>query len=271
MKKDEVLLFKDNKIKEDRIVGIAKVYDYDKIINAEGNRNLTPGIKTLRESINEHGNVSSITAVMHDGLFYIVDGWHRRYILKEKGLPISITLVEATLEEINRILIILNSSQKSWIPENYLNSWVEVTGNPNYIALQEIWEHYGVSLNTLVKIYNYDVGQSQNDAAFRAGEWAMGTKSLGDKVLIYATELEEKTKFDFALNARFIMGFTECVSKKGYDQERMIRQCKKYSNHIHHLDKPKDHALQVQKIFNLGKVEEELVTLAVENRTATSK
>ena len=91
----------------------------------------------------------------------------------------------------------------------------------------------------------------------------MATKALGDKVLIYASELEEKTKFHFAMNSRFLDGFAECVSKEGYDQDRMIKQCKKYPNLINHLDKPKDHALQVHTIFNKGKIEEELVVLAV--------
>ena len=263
MRKDQVLLFEDNQVKEDKIIGIAKVYNYSKIINAEGNRDLTTGVKTLRDSIDENGVVTSITAVMHKGKFYIVDGWHRKYILEEKGLPVSITLVKATLKEINNILIILNTSQKSWTPVNFLNNWVQVSGDPNYIALQEVYNHYKVSINTLIKIYNYKTPQTHNESMFKSGEWEMSSKYLGDKVLIYASELEEKTKFTFAMNSRFLDGFVECVSKKGYDQDRMIKQAKKYPNDINHLDKPKDHALQVHKIFNKGKIEEELVVLAV--------
>ncbi len=263
MKQDQVLLFDNNKIKEDRVIGIAKVYDYSKIINAEGNRDLTTGLKTLRESIDSNGVVTSITAVRYKGKYYIVDGWHRKYVLEEKGLPISITLVRASLEEINRILIVLNTSQKSWTPENFLNNWVQVTADPDYVALQDIYNHYKVSINTLIKLYNYKTPATHNEKAFKSGEWKMATKALGDKVLIYASELEEKTKFHFAMNSRFLDGFAECVSKEGYDQDRMIKQCKKYPNLINHLDKPKDHALQVHTIFNKGKIEEELVVLAV--------
>ena len=263
MKKDEILLFKDNKIKEDRVIGIAKVYDYSKIINAEGNRHITVGIKKLRESIDKHGNVTSITAVMHKGKYYVVDGWHRVYVLTEKGVPVSITLVNATKKEINKILIVLNTTQKSWTPVDYMNNWVEVTGDPDYIALQELYEEYKVSLGTLTHIYNYNTPKTHNDNSFRDGEWKAATKELGKKVLVYASELEEKTKFHFAMNSRFLDGFVECVAKKGYNQERMIKQAKKYSYAINHLDKAKDHALQINEIFNKGKIEEELIVLAV--------
>jgi len=235
-----------------KIIGQLYVTDYDKLEQAEGQRSLTAnGLKGIGESMLKNGVCSTPIAVRcprRKNMYIIVDGGHRIYIARKNDMHIVCTLVEPDCT-INELMIILNTTQSNWSAEAYLNNGVVHHKNPDYIFLREIYEDTEISLTALYHIYAYDLGSiTRAKKVFESGEWRASSKALGNRVIKYSEELTEFMPFSY--KARFLQGFVKAVNKKGYNQEHMIAQAKRFPNHIHSFDTPTEHNAMINKLYN---------------------
>ena len=256
MKKNTEMLFKNNGIQvhpKIKVIGMLYVSDFSKIELAEGQRPLTAsGVKDIKESMHNHGILTSGIAVRNPNkkaycCHIIPDGSNRIHGAKFIESDMVFTLVAPDCS-INELMIILNTTQHNWNAEAYLNNGIVVHGNKEMEMLGTIWEESALSLTALYEIYAYDIGVTQAKVRFESGQWTASTKTLGNKVIKYAEELNEL--MTFSLNAKFLTGFVKCVSKQAYDQKHMIAQAKKYKTHIHECASPTEYRKMLSSLYN---------------------
>ena len=243
-----------------KVRGQVLISDYSVIVNATGQRSLTPqGIVQLTDSVSEVGLCTCPVVVKKNNKYIVVDGWHRITVAKRHSTSIICDIVEpdCTIQE---LMVILNTTMINWKPKDFLNFGITYHKNEDYVLLSEIWEETGISLIALYLMYANDKEGAETKRRFERGIWAISTKSLGDRVIRYAQDLNKY--MPFSCNANFLRGFIKCVNKEGFDFEQLLRQVKKYPHHIHDGDKPNQHAEMINKLYNYRALEEDQVYLA---------
>ena len=260
--KNKEMLWKNNGVKVHpsvKVIGQVCIKDYKVVENAEGNRPFNAmGLKQLNDSVISYGICSTPIVVKDKKKYIIVDGWHRVHVAKKQNTDIICTMVEPECT-INELMIILNTTQVNWSPEAYMNNGIIYHKNKDYLFLSEMYEDTGVSLIALYHIYSYDMSLPEAKRRFEQGQWKATTKNLGNKVLRFAEEINELVPF--SLNANFIRGFVKCVNNDAFNQQHLVRQLKRFPNHIHDGDKPNQHAEMINKIYNHKALAEEKVYL----------
>ena len=249
--KNKEMLWKEHGVKVHpmiKVVGQAYIVDYNYVINAEGNRPFTTGLKSLNDSIGTYGLCTAPIAVKVKGKYVIVDGWHRKHVLDKKlGIPMIITLVEPSCT-INELMIILNTTQINWSPEAYLNNGITYHKNPDYEFLSEVGEDTGISVSVLYIIYAYDIAKNEAKYLFQRGVWKATTEDLGNKIINYTERIEKW--IPFSRNVNFIKGFAMCASNPAFDIEHLVTQLKRFKRKVHDCDKPLQHAGMINDLYN---------------------
>ena len=243
----------------DNVLGIAKIYDYSVLENAEGNRNFLPkAIKDVRDSVANLGFISCPIAVQKGKKFIVIDGWHRKYVAEESKSTLTIILVD--VPDVNDAMIALDTTQHNWKPIGYLNNGIVYHGNKDYITVREVCEDYGLAVNAVYNLYSCDRSFASNKVLFEKGNWSISTKSLGNKTIKYADEISKY--MSFSMSSNFLHGFVKCVAKKDYNQKQMIEQCKRFPNKIHGCHNPSEFREMINKLYNHCVIDEEQVYLA---------
>tara|TARA_R100001594_G_scaffold130337_2_gene169391 strand:+ start:1940 stop:2746 length:807 start_codon:yes stop_codon:yes gene_type:complete len=243
----------------DNVLGIAKIYDYSVLENAEGNRNFLPkAIKDVRDSVANLGFISCPIAVQKGKKFIIIDGWHRKYVAEETKSTLTIILVN--VPDINDAMIALDTTQHNWKPIDYLNNGIVYHKNEDYIIVREVMEDYGLAVNAVYNLYSCDRSVAVNKGLFEKGRWTISTKGIGNKTIKYADELNKYMLFSMSSN--FLHGFVKCVKKSGYNQKQMIDQCKRFPHHIHDCHNPSDFVSMLNRLYNHCVIDEEQTYLA---------
>ena len=213
-------------------------------------------IKTLRKVWKSDWGKAALVGVGLVGYGAFSSDGH---VAKKNNLDIICTLVKPQCS-INDLMIILNTTQINWNIESFLNNGIVFHKNKNYVELREIWEDTGINLGALYEIYSFDLSRVQAKSNFEQGTWEMSTKSLGNKIVRYAEDINQYVEFSYKTN--FIRGFAICVSKKGFKIKHLISQLKKFPNHIYDAgDSPKTSINMLNKIYNHCCLEEEQVFL----------
>ena len=250
----------------DKIRGMVKIHTNSLLENAEGNRAFNVrSLKHLRESIALWGMISCPIVVQLKKKFIVIDGWHRVYAAKDTDSTITAILLVGPLPDIsvrdwiNDMMKVSNKMPNNWKPADYLENGVSFYKNKDYITAREICEDYGLAVNAVYNIFAYDRSVNVNKNLFEEGTWSISTKSLGNKTIRYAEELNKY--MPFSMSSNFLHGFVKCVNKKGYNQKQMIEQCRKFPNHIHDHHNPSDFVRMLNKMHNHCILEEEQVYL----------
>ena len=151
---------KDDMGDNDNVLGIAKIYDYSVLENAEGNRNFLPkAIKDVRDSVSNLGFISC---------------------------PIA--------------MIALDTTQHNWKPIDYLNNGIVYHKNEDYVIVREVMEDYGLAVNAVYNLYSCDRSPSLNRGLFEKGNWGISTKGIGNKTIRYSDELNKYMPFSMGSN-----------------------------------------------------------------------
>lgn len=246
----------------DNVLGIAKIYDNSILENAEGNRNfLAKAIKEIRDSVALLGLISCPIAVQVGNKFVIIDGWHRKYVAEETNSTLTIILLRVPKGfDVNSLMIKLDTTQHNWKPMDYLNNGIVYHKNQDYVAVREVVEDYGLAVKAVYNLYSCDRSFAINKGLFENGDWNISTKSIGNRTIRYANELNKY--MPFSMSSNFLHGFVKCIKKKGYNQKQMIEQCKRFPNKIHDCHNPSDFVQMLNKVYNHCVIDEEQTYLA---------
>ena len=208
-----------------KVRGQVLIKDYSKLVNAEGQRSLTTqGIVQLTDSISEVGLCTCPVVVKGKGEY--------------KG----------------KYIVVDGWHRRTVAKKNNTDVICDLV-EPD-CTIQELM----VILIALYPIFSNDLTSTEAKRRFERGIWLMSTKFLGNRVISYAQDLNEY--MPFSCNANFLRGFVKCIDKMGFDFEHLLRQVKKFPNHIHDGDKPNQHAEMINKIYNHCALEEDQVYLA---------
>jgi|TARA_R110000824_G_scaffold3781_2_gene18086 hypothetical protein len=263
-KKNVYLTFTDKEMgTNDGVRGMVKIFDTSTVYHLEGNRDLDEStIADIRKSVKKAGNISTIIVIVDKfGKLLCIDGQHRFENGLRNNETITATIVEPKVVS-NEAMKLLNICQHVWRPLAYLNNGITYHKNQDYVFLREMMEDTGITLIALYKIFSFDNTDTFNKKCFEDGSWKVTTKSLGNKTIRYAEQLVEETPMKFALKSDFLRGFVRCVARKNYSQEHMVKQAKKYPNHIHVCKNPNQYVEMMNKLYNWNALETEQEYLA---------
>jgi hypothetical protein len=247
----------------DHVRGTVKLHDMSAVYHIEGNREIEEStIASIRESVETAGHISAIIVIEDEFKKYmVIDGQHRLENARREGYTITATIVEPKVGS-NEAMKLLNINQNTWKPLAYLNNGIVYHKNPDYVFLREMMEDTGITLIALYKLFAFDNNDTLNKKNFEAGVWKATTKPLGHETIRYAEELVEQTSMNFALKSDFLRGFVRCVARKTYNQEHMIKQAKRFPNHIHICKNPNQYVEMMNKLYNWKALETEQEYLA---------
>lgn len=121
-----------------RIAGlIYETDDYSMFKKLDGNRDVNK-IGPLKKSMKKYGFMNCPIMINEKG--EVAEGQHRVRVAKELGLPVKFTVQPGMgLDE----TITLNTGQKNWSVNDYLNSMVDV--NENYARFKQLQNLFAVS------------------------------------------------------------------------------------------------------------------------------
>ena len=108
--------------------------NYERFSLLEFNRPLNRNhINDIKASISKNGYFTSNPIVVNEDM-EILDGQHRFAALKEMGMEIPYEVIKADYSTI----IDMNTTQKRWGMEDYVNYYAEKSHNPSYVRLKRI-------------------------------------------------------------------------------------------------------------------------------------
>lgn len=157
---------------------LTKIYqttNYKLFGKIKGNRNISNShIKKLRQSIRKK-YVKEVPIIvvrnpnfLTDGIpFLIVDGQHRFSAITEENIAISFVIADIPVEEVLRIIELLNTSNLEWDVTNFLGSKSEL-GDVNYVKYKSLYDRFDFEHELFFYVMKKN-GISMNHSKFKDG------------------------------------------------------------------------------------------------------
>lgn len=183
--------------------------DYFLFKKMRGNRSVSSN-PNLEEEIKEMGQLSP---VMVNSNYEIIDGQHRVEVLKKLNKPVIFIISDHIVP---RTIISINSTQRNWKNEDYLNFHCE-RGNGVYIRFAQIYKQYRkfVALTVLIDMVCYD------KQIFKSGEMVIKDEVDLLTKLSFLKEFSLKTGLN-NINQALQIALLRFASIEGVDKTRLI-------------------------------------------------
>lgn len=124
-----------------------KNYEQFKILDC--NRSLNRNhINQIKKDITALGYLEGLPILVSENM-EIIDGQHRFIACKEMGLPIIYQVVPGSVRE---IIPVINTTQKKWKIEDYVNFWSKTSYNPNFMRLLNLSKEENINITTILTI-----------------------------------------------------------------------------------------------------------------------
>jgi hypothetical protein len=157
--------YRDSRFEEDSLPEIKKTRNYEIFKLVESNRPVDKNhLKNLKTSISQN-NLLPLRPILVNRDMEIIDGQHRFTAAKDLGLDIYYVI---GLELVDDSIILLNTNQKNWTIENYINYYATL-GNENYIKFKELVKDIGLPC-TYVTIWMGEYG-GRIDRLIKSGQY----------------------------------------------------------------------------------------------------
>ena len=177
--------------------------DYHLFREIDGNRPSNDKRKDLEERMRTFGWVYPIICVLKNGVLNIIDGQHRFKVAVALRLPIYyIEWPAMTDEEEINFIAGLNSTAKSWKPNDYVDAWAAL-GKIPYIQVQQLAERHQCTYTVVMDVCCVDYRKQRK--AMHNGELELDAHLKGTTVLNYVAQLKQVIPF----SGRMIQGFNK--------------------------------------------------------------
>lgn len=162
--------------------------------------------------------------------YYIVDGQHLVYALKELNLPIDCKVVECENEEqITQLMIDLNNTSKSWKLNDYIHGWAE-SGNKHYRLLKNAMNLTYSDMQVSVVIQAYTMqNRAKATKMVKEGRFEIVNKVKGDELIDCVSECAEIVPNTRQMNEALIKLM---LRTEGYNHKHMIKRLKAVVKHF---------------------------------------
>lgn len=207
---------------------IKETKDYEQFKLIDENRNLNRNhINKIKDSITEFGYVASNPILVNHNN-EIIDGQHRFVACKEMGLPVYY-IVEDGLP--SKALLSLNTTQKSWSLEDYINYWA-TKGYSSYRLLISFCEYCSLGASTALCILGYSRGGKTTEK-IKIGCFQTDSTKI--------TEAKTRWKFieaildacHFGKSARVIKALVSLSEAKTFNWATMVKKLSRQLDRIH--------------------------------------
>jgi hypothetical protein len=214
-------------------VEIKETKDYSRFKFLPGNRIIDYAhVAQLKKSIS-HRNLISLSPVIVNDHFYIIDKQHTFLALKELDLPIMYVQEKGLgLEDVK----LLNSTNHTWSGKDYLNLYVSKM-NKNYIILDKFIDRWNFNLWEAIKLLlrgtnenkGTKKGRSRSDI-FRSGDFVVNKDNDADTVAALIYDFSAYVPNNTTRS--FIIAFLKLYDSGVYDHNRMKKQLALYNQRI---------------------------------------
>lgn len=141
--------------------------DYEQFKMLDYNRNLNRNhINQIKEDISKVGYLEGLPILVSEDM-EIIDGQHRFVACKEMGLPIFYQVVPG---DIKQIIPMINTSQKKWKVEDYVNFWSKSAHNFDYTRLLNLSKEENINITIILTITKGSVTNGEYYAKVKRGE-----------------------------------------------------------------------------------------------------
>ena len=230
---------------------VAVVYqttDYSKFHKLDLNRDVTQG--RLEKLVASFSAKEIMNPIIVNKNYEIIDGQGRYETKKKLGLPIYYIIDEnATIEDCRR----MNRYNTKWSDADFIKSYAEA-GNENYILMLEVCNETKLSPSVALRLCGKGKGGKQG-----------GFLQSGD--LVFTKEDQEELRRTMKiineaadclnLSGRHIqdafrVGIRVISQFEGFDIERFLRNCKKFSKRFTLMSRLEDQLSEFTDIYNFG-------------------
>jgi hypothetical protein len=180
----------------------------------------------MKMSVMRNGVLRDVIVVWDNkkNKYYIVDGQHLVYALKELNLPIDCLVVECENEEqITKLMIDLNNTSKSWKLTDYIHGWAE-SGNKHYRLLKNSINltYADVQASVIIQAYTMQ-GRAKATKMVKEGKFEIVNKVKGDELIDCVSECAEIVPNTRPMNEALIKLM---LNTEGYNHKHMIKRLK---------------------------------------------
>ena len=246
-----------NKMKVVRTMNVYATKNYDVFNISEINRNIKPSqVKVIKNSIIAEGQQKPIVL---DNDFYIIDGQHRYYALKELNIPVEFIISNRSGVTIKDKMNIMESQNTSfsWTYMEKLELRSKI--DDNYLRLKKLIDQYGFGLNiTLDILFNKrtHIKSSKKMANITIG-FLENTLVITDELVIKSIKRFDKFKKLKEINRLFLNNekvrmLLSLINNQGLDLDVLISKAQKNSGRVEDLCKVNKTIDFIEKLYNFN-------------------
>lgn len=206
-----------------------------------------PYSRSLRKSLQKYGWLSSFPMMVKstDEGFVIIDGQHRFSIARELNNQVKF-VIDNTDIDVSEI----NSAQKIWSNEDFLNRWVK-HGLKDYFEIKEFSEKHKISVSISASLLAGTYSFSNVRDKFRNGKYKVKTRQHAEKIISqYNSLLAIRPDIK---NVNLIKAIYACNYVSGFDPDRLIDTALKYPKLLDAYSRIDDYLDMIEEIYNYGK------------------
>jgi hypothetical protein len=192
--------------------------DYGMFKAMKGNRSLNQG--NLNNIENSVKIIQYIIPIIVNEFFQIIDGQHRFWVFRKLKLPIYYIKIKGLrLKD----CITLNSFQRIWTPENFLESYCK-QDFPEYLKFRDFKEEYKfMSMKTCQIILSGHTNESVMRNDFKNGTFKI--KNF-ERSYLTCSLIKDFSNYEPFKLAYFQLALVDVIENKDYNHKKMLIKAK---------------------------------------------
>ncbi len=197
---------------------VLKTKNYDLFQTVISNREVDDRhVNKLADSIRKK-NLLAIKPIIVDENMRVIDGQHRLEAAEKLGVEIHYVISgSVTKDDISA----LNSVQKNWKAEDYLNYYT-LEGVPEYVELSQFLNKYPlIKISTALIMMN--TSWTRDLLGFKNGHINVGNKEKAYLLANYLNQLRN-IGIEFAFSVKFIAALRRAVDAEGFEFDTLLKK-----------------------------------------------
>ncbi len=228
-----------------------KTQNYSQFRRLGGNAPLNVAhLNQLMDAIDKKNLLEARPILVNENM-EVVDGQHRLEAAKRLNLPIFFIKINSVgIDDIAT----LNSNQRNWKMEHYLNLYCDYIKNENYINFRYWLKNNDFSFTQGISFFIDESNINECRRMFKDGEFIFDEKyiSLGESYKITLNKILSNTKGKSQpwLNQSFIRAFIVLCNNKEIDLKRLWEQLDKYPFLLSHRPSKQMYLELLYELYN---------------------
>lgn len=227
--------------------------DYEKFKLLDLNRNLNRRhINELKDSISKNGYLMSNPIIVNPDM-EIIDGQHRFMALKEQGLDVPYIVLDKDYDTI----IDLNTTQRKWAINDYINYYCEKDHNPHFLRLRRLCKELNLSATNIMTIA---LGSVPDGLYFRNMRKGILTLTIDDELRINRIAenfLAIAKLLRLRPTSKFCSALIGISTLTGFRWNIMLDKAKKFSTLAYNCRTEAEFRIMLKNIYNYNQRKEE--------------